>query len=158
VTVQTIKQLPLRLQFGQKSDVRTQFAALCYRIVKDKTEILLVTSRGTGRWIVPKGWPIDGVTPARAAMTEAWEEAGVQGQCTDICLGLFSYVKSVGPETQLPCVVMVYPVRVRALADSFPEAGSRQRKWFSQKKAARMVREPELAQIIKTFDARKLRR
>ncbi len=158
MTIQTIKQLPLRLQIGHKSDVRTQFAALCYRIVKDKTEILLVTSRGTGRWIVPKGWPMDGVTPARAAITEAWEEAGVQGQCADICLGLFSYAKSVAPEMLLPCVVMVYPVRVSNLADNYPEAGSRQRKWFSQKKAARAVKEPELAQIIKSFDARKLRR
>jgi 8-oxo-dGTP pyrophosphatase MutT (NUDIX family) len=158
LTVQNIKQLPLRLQVSHKSDVRTQFAALCYRMVKDKTQILLVTSRGSGRWIVPKGWPMDGVTPARAAMTEAWEEAGVEGQAIDICLGMFSYAKVLGPETLLPCVAMVYPVRVRELDADYPEAGLRQRKWFSQKKAAKAVQEPELAQIIKSFDPRKLKR
>ena len=158
MTVQNIKQLPLRLQVSHKSDVRTQFAALCYRVVKDKTQILLVTSRGSGRWIVPKGWPMDGVTPARAAMTEAWEEAGVEGQAIDICLGMFSYAKVLGPETMLPCVAMVYPVRVRELDEDYPEAGLRQRKWFSQKKAAKAVQEPELAQIIKSFDPRKLKR
>ncbi|HEY9021138.1 MAG: NUDIX hydrolase [Paracoccaceae bacterium] len=158
MTVQNIKQLPLRLQTAHKSDVRTQFAALCYRVVKDKTQILLVTSRGSGRWIVPKGWPMDGVTPARAAMTEAWEEAGVEGQSIDVCLGMFSYSKMLGPDALLPCVAMVYPVRVRELAADYPESGMRQRKWFSQKKAAKAIQEPELAQIIKSFDPRKLKR
>lgn len=156
--IQIIKQLPLRLQVAHKSDVRTQFAALCYRIVKDKPQILLVTSRGSGRWIVPKGWPMDGVTPARAAMTEAWEEAGIEGESLDFCLGMFSYLKYIGTGTRLPCAVMVYPVRVRSLSADFPEAGTRQRKWFSRKKASRAVAEPELAQIIKNFDPRLLRR
>ncbi|MFD1193335.1 NUDIX hydrolase [Seohaeicola saemankumensis] len=158
MTVQSIKQLPLRLQVAHKSDVRTQFAALCYRVVKDKTQILLVTSRGSGRWILPKGWPMDGVTPARAAMTEAWEEAGVEGQAVDICLGMYSYAKVLGPDTLLPCVAMVYPVRVRDLASNYPESGARRRKWFSRKKAAKAVQEPELAQIIKQFDPKRLRR
>jgi 8-oxo-dGTP pyrophosphatase MutT (NUDIX family) len=158
VTLQNIKQLPLRLQVTHKSDVRTQFAALCYRVTKDKTQILLVTSRGSGRWIVPKGWPMDGVTPARAAMTEAWEEAGVEGTAHDICLGMFAYAKTLGPDTLLPCIAMVYPVRVRALAEDYPEAKMRQRKWFSQKKAAKAIQEPELAQIIKSFDPRLLKR
>jgi len=158
LSVQSIKQLPLRLQVSHKSDVRTQFAALCYRIVKDKVQILLVTSRGSGRWIVPKGWPMDGITPARAAMTEAWEEAGVEGRAIDVCLGLFSYTKVLGPENMLPCVAMIYPVRVSQLAVDYPEAGMRRRKWFSQKKAAKMLQEPELAQIVRNFDPRKLRR
>lgn len=158
MSIQIIKQLPLRLHVAHKSDVRTQFAALCYRITKDKPQILLVTSRGSGRWIVPKGWPMDGVTPARAAMIEAWEEAGIEGQSLDFCLGMFSYLKCVGPDMRLPCAVMVYPVRVRSLAADFPEAGTRQRKWFSRKKAARAVAEPELAEIIRNFDPRLLRR
>ena len=59
-----IKQLPLKLRAASKNDVRSQFAALCYRIKAGNPEILLITSRGTGRWIVPKGWPEDGMTPA----------------------------------------------------------------------------------------------
>jgi 8-oxo-dGTP pyrophosphatase MutT (NUDIX family) len=75
-----VKQLPISVGGGKKSDVRTQFAALCYRVVKKKVKVLVISSRGTGRWIVPKGWPMDGKTPADAALQEAWEEAGVIGK------------------------------------------------------------------------------
>ena len=45
---------------------RMQVSALCHRRdASGKTEILLITSRGTGRWILPKGWPIDGLSGAR---------------------------------------------------------------------------------------------
>ena len=57
---------------------RLQVAALCYRRDGDSKEVLLVTSRGTGRWILPKGWPIDGLDAGEAALQEAWEEAGVR--------------------------------------------------------------------------------
>ena len=69
-----IKQLPISLRGAAKSDVRTQFAALCYRIKRGKVQVLLVTSRRTKRWIVPKGWPMEGRTPADSAAQEAWEE------------------------------------------------------------------------------------
>jgi hypothetical protein len=57
---------------------RLQVAALCYKQANDTDdkEILLVTSRDTGRWIIPKGWPIDGKNASEAALQEAWEEAG----------------------------------------------------------------------------------
>ena len=66
-----VRQLPISIGGAKKSDVRTQFAALCYRVVKDKVQVLVISSRGTGRWIVPKGWPMDGKTPAEAALQEA---------------------------------------------------------------------------------------
>ncbi len=150
-----IKQLPINIQAAHKSDVRSQFAALCFRFNDEKTQILLITSRGSGRWIAPKGWPIDGLTPANSAAQEAWEEAGVKGKAYDRCLGLYSYSKSVGG-AGLPIVTMVYPVRVKSLASTFPEKGQRLRKWFSPKKAASLVAEPELARIIKDFDPRQL--
>lgn len=157
MTQHYVKQVPISLRSRQKSDVRTQFAALCYRITKDKPEFLMVTSRGTRRWIVPKGWPEDGKTPGEAALREAWEEAGVIGRVTGPCLGLFSYHKVLQGERGLPCVAMVYPVRVRALADDYPEKDERKRKWMRPKKAATKVEEPELAQIIRSFDPRLLR-
>lgn len=152
-----LKQVPIALRSRHKSELRTQFAALCYRIRNDKPDFLLVTSRGTKRWIIPKGWPLDGHTPAHAALQEAWEEAGVLGRVSGPCLGLFSYHKSAPHEGGLPCVAMVYPVRVRALADSYPEKGQRKRKWMRRKKAAAKVDEPELAQIIRGFDPSLLR-
>ena len=152
-----LKQVPIALRSRHKSDLRTQFAALCYRIRNDKPEFLMVTSRGTKRWIIPKGWPLDGHTPANAALQEAWEEAGVLGRVAGPCLGLFSYHKSAPQEGGLPCVAMVYPVRVRALAEDYPEKDERKRRWMRRKKAAAKVDEPELAQIIRRFDPKLLR-
>ena len=107
-----------------KRDLRTQFGALCYRVRKGRPEVLLVTSRGSGRWIIPKGWPMDGKTPGQSAKAEAWEEAGVKGKLHKGCLGLFSYVKSDPDGADLPCVAMVYPLKVKSMADDFPEAAT----------------------------------
>jgi 8-oxo-dGTP pyrophosphatase MutT (NUDIX family) len=149
-----IKQLPLTVSTERKSDVRSQFAALCYRIRKDKIQVLLITSRGSGRWIVPKGWPMDGKTPAESAALEAWEEAGVCGKVSDRCLGIYSYSKEEAGLGELPCIAMVFAVEVTKLSKSYPEAGQRVRKWVSRKKAAKMVDEPELARVLRDFDPR----
>jgi len=150
-----IKQLPISLNGARKRDVRSQFAALCYRLQGDKVRILLTTSRRSGRWIIPKGWPVTEMTPAACAAKEAWEEAGVQGKAFDVCLGLYSYRKELEDDA-LPCVAMVYPVRVKSVAANFPEAGQRKRKWVSRKRAAQLVTEPELSRIIRDFDPRLL--
>lgn len=151
-----IKQLPISVRGGRKWDVRSQFAGLCYRVHNGKVQVLLVTSRGTGRWIIPKGWPMDGQTPAQSAATEAWEEAGVQGKAVDICLGLYSYRKMFEDKDDMPCVAMVFPIKVKKLATKYPEAGQRKRKWVSRKKAASMVDEPELSRILRDFDPKHL--
>ena len=150
--MQTVRQRRVRLGQAGKNEMRSQFAALCYRLRNDKPQILLIASRDSGRWIVPKGWPIDRKTPAQAATREAWEEAGVRGRGIDRCLGIYTTEKAIGPLQSVPCVVAVFPVRVGSLEDDFPEAGQRRRKWFSRKKAARKVTDPELAQIIRHFD------
>lgn len=157
MTQHIIKQAPISLRSRPKHDVRTQFAALCYRIRNDKPEFLMVTSRGTKRWIIPKGWPEDGMTPGESALREAWEEAGVTGRVTGPTLGLFSYHKEDAEGGSLPCVAMVYPIRVRALAESYPEVAERRRKWMRPKKAASKVNEPELAHILRSFNPRLLR-
>ena len=156
MTLHTAKQRPILLQNGDKRDVRTQFAALCYRLIRGKPEILLITSRRSGRWIIPKGWPMDGKTPGESALVEAWEEAGVIGKVHPRCLGLYSYHKDIGSNRDLPCVAMVYPVRVKSLAHDFPEAGQRKRKWMSPKKAAQRISEPELAHLLRKFDPAQL--
>lgn len=156
MTLQGKDQLPLSLQIADKRDVRTQFGALCYRMKGGDPQVLMITSRRTGRWIIPKGWPMEGKTPGESALREAWEEAGVRGKVTGPCLALFSYSKGIGAVDKLPCVVMVYPVKVNALTEDFPEAGQRKRRWMSPKKAAKLVDEPELAHLLKTFDPRKL--
>ncbi|MAM60731.1 NUDIX hydrolase [Maritimibacter sp. UBA3975] len=147
------RQKPVHLQSAGKRDVRTQFGALPYRVKNGKLQVLLITSRGTGRWILPKGWPMDGATPAQAAATEAFEEAGVDGTPLDTVVGFYSYFK-VHEKERLPVVVAIFPVRVRRLLNDWPEAGQRKRKWLSPKKAAKVLDEPELRQIVKHFDPR----
>ncbi|WP_297772199.1 NUDIX hydrolase [uncultured Roseovarius sp.] len=156
MTLQTTNQMPLALPAAPKTEVRTQFGALCYRMRSGKPEVLLVTSRGSGRWIIPKGWPIPGLTPAEMSLQEAWEEAGVRGVAHNLALGLYSYTKEIGLERGLPCLVMVYPVRVTSLSAHFPEAGQRRHKWMRPKKAAKRVDETELAHLISGFEPRKL--
>jgi 8-oxo-dGTP pyrophosphatase MutT (NUDIX family) len=153
-------QSPLRLGAAAKSETRTQFGALCFRRSKTRKaahEILLVSSRDTGRWIVPKGWPVNGETPAGAAAMEAWEEAGVRGRVFHDCIGHFSYHKWIDEEMSLPVIVAVFPIEVLRVDDDFPEAGERKRKWLSPKKAARRVAEPELRHILRGFDPARLR-
>lgn len=144
------QQRPLRLSPSQKRDVRTQFGALCWRERKGQVQVLLVTSRRTGRWVLPKGWPIDGKTPAEAATFEAWEEAGARGKSAELCVGVYAYVKDDGEEP-LPCMVAVFPVRVKRTMTDWPEKGQRTRRWFSLKKAAAAVEEPELGSILLNF-------
>lgn len=155
------EQSPLRLRTGSKRDPRTQFAGLPYRLVKIKgakrVEVLLVTSRFSGRWILPKGWPMDRMTPAEAAAQEVWEEAGARGDAHDICLGLYSYDKWMSKSETLPVIVAVFPIRVREMADDYPEAGQRRRKWMSLKKAASKVEERDLKQLIRSFSLERLR-
>jgi len=150
--------LPSSLESFKKSDVRTQYAALCYRMRKDSAQVLLVTSRDSGRWVIPKGWPMKGRSAAEAAATEAWEEAGVTGKIKDHCLGVYSYLKGLHSSHSLPVVVAVYPLLVADMADDFPEAGQRRRKWLDAKKASGRVVEPELCRILRKFDPKLLRR
>jgi 8-oxo-dGTP pyrophosphatase MutT (NUDIX family) len=125
-----------------------QYAAICWRMHRGKVEVLLITSRDTGRWVIPKGWPMDGRTPAQAAAQEAWEEAGVQGEIATNGIGLFRYDKILSPKKALACEVEVYALRVSKLVDKFPERKQRRRKWFAAEKAARKVNEPELRDLL----------
>lgn len=152
VTVTLPKQLPLEVAAPEKREVRSQFAALPYRMVDDKVQVMLVTSRTRKRWIVPKGWPEHGLTPAECAAKEAYEEGGVEGKAYDLCLGVYSYTKFTPDGDSFPCLGMVYPLRVKKILKDYPEAGQRRRKWFSPKKAAGMIHEPELRKIVKSFD------
>jgi 8-oxo-dGTP pyrophosphatase MutT (NUDIX family) len=147
------KQRRVRLLGKTKTGVRTQFGALCWRVRKDKVEVLLVQTRRRKRWIIPKGWPMEGTTPAQAAATEAYEEAGIEGIVAPMCVGLYSYTKyPKSGEDPMPCMVAVFPLKAKKTLKTYPEKGQRKRKWVSIKKAAKMSAEPELAQILLHFD------
>lgn len=131
---------------------RVQFAALCYDVEGPEKKILLITSRGTGRWIVPKGWPIDGLDSAGTALQEAWEEAGVrQGKPASEPLGIYHYEKGLREDWSVPVTTMVYPVRVIELSNDYPEVDQRTRKWVSPAEASELVDEPELKELLASF-------
>ncbi|EYD71175.1 NUDIX hydrolase [Limimaricola hongkongensis] len=136
-------QLPLRIAKQHQRLGRTQFAALPWRDAADGIEICLVTSRGRGRWILPKGWPMDRTTPAEAAAIEAREEAGLLGQPEDRCLGIWTYTKS-----GIPHFAMVFPLQVTRTLDDWPERAERRRKWFTPARAAAKLDAPELRQMV----------
>lgn len=131
--------------------VLPQSGALCYRMKHGRPEVLLITTRRSGHWIVPKGWLIDGLSPAQTAVQEAWEEAGAVGQCGLGALGQYAYLKQRTNQGAALCLVDVFPLYVQSLGINFPEQGERKRKWFSPKKAAQKVRSPELAEILRGF-------
>ena len=152
-----IKQRPLELADNGKRGVRTHFGALCWRLKNGRVQVLLVTSRRRQRWILPKGWPMDGATPVEAAEREAWEEAGVTGKALPVCLGIFSYIKDMGEGERLPCVVAVFPVKIKKQVSDWPEKSQRRRKWMTLKEASKSVAEKELSAILANFDPDALR-
>ncbi|KUP93953.1 NUDIX hydrolase [Tritonibacter horizontis] len=134
-------------------EANQQVGALCYRVSdKGRLRVLMVTSRRTGRWIIPKGWPMVGKTASEAAAQEAWEEAGVRGVAEETSIGAFTYTKLRGPgDGCLLCRVTVFPLAVQHLADRFPEKNQRDRSWMSPAEAAKQVAEKGLAELLKAF-------
>lgn len=129
-----------------------QVAALCHRGVGDDREYLLVTSRDTGRWIIPKGWPIRGLKSNEAALQEAWEEAGVRNsKATKKPVGTYTYQKRKSSGLEIPVETLVYSVEVKDLSKEFPEAHERTRKWVKADDAIEMVNEDELKSIFRNL-------
>jgi len=129
-----------------KYPFREQYAALCYRRdpVSGNIAVLLVTSRESVRWIMPKGWPIRGKKPHQVAAIEAWEEAGVRGNIRKKPFGYFTYLKVLDNGQGVPCIVQVYLLEVDSMDEAFREKGQRVLEWVTCVEAARRVREPEL--------------
>ncbi len=127
-----------------------QMAALCHRGEGEHREFLLVTSRNTARWIIPKGWPIRGLKSNETAQQEAWEEAGVKDSVvTETPVGTYTYEKERANGFSVPVETLVYSVAVEKLSEEFPEAHERKRKWVSADRAAELVNEPELKSIFR---------
>jgi 8-oxo-dGTP pyrophosphatase MutT (NUDIX family) len=136
-----------------KPAVRLQYGALPYRFTSDAAlEFLLVTTRQTKRWIIPKGWPIKGLRPAKSAAREAFEEAGVRGKIGAKPLGLFVYQKSLDEAgVQATCEVRVFPLLVNRQSEAWPEFEQRTVQWVEPSKALLLIKEPGLKKLVATF-------
>jgi 8-oxo-dGTP pyrophosphatase MutT (NUDIX family) len=127
---------------------RAQVAALPVRIgIAGDMEVLLIRSRETRRWIIPKGWPMKGRKDHQAAAKEAFEEAGVIGKVGKHPVGGYTYQKRLNDRVQ-PCRVMVYRLDVEHELGTWPEKDKRERQWFPAVAAADCISEPRLASMI----------
>jgi 8-oxo-dGTP pyrophosphatase MutT (NUDIX family) len=132
----------------EPKDIVQQYAALPFAVRDGELLVLLVTTRGTGRWIIPKGNPEKNLKPYEVAKQEAFEEAGVTGRVHRTCFGRFEFAKSAeGGESAL-CAVDVYPLAVDQELDDWPEKGMRQREWMTPGQAAMRVTEPGLIDLF----------
>lgn len=128
-----------------------QCAAVPYVVRDGDVQILLLTSRGTGRWIIPKGWCKKKHTAAEMAALEAFEEGGVVGMVTPKPIGSYNYVKLMACGELRDLTVDVFGLRVQFEALDWPERGQRKRVWVTPEEAALMVDELELADLLRRF-------
>ncbi|RDV05024.1 NUDIX hydrolase [Undibacter mobilis] len=133
--------------------VSRQFGAIPYTVVKGQVVFLLVTSRGTGRWIFPKGDPMDGLPPSQVAAQEALEEAGIEGDVDPAPIGAYRAFKTVAFRRKVVEVEM-YPLRVTQQMDEWPEKGRRHRHWAILPEARRLLSDARVADLAVRLNQR----
>jgi len=135
---------------SKEGQVQIQFGALPFAFdAAGRPRILLVTSRGSRDWIIPKGWPVRKLTPAAAAAREAYEEAGVLGAVIhDDPIGTYRYAKRRGTVRPLWFEVTVFLFAVERQVAKWPEKAERKTRWFDPNEAAGRVASAELADVI----------
>ncbi|MBN9670338.1 NUDIX hydrolase [Roseibium aggregatum] len=128
---------------------RLQIAALCVRPGKKEPEILLVTTRDTGRLILPKGWPEKDRPAHETALTEAYEEAGVIGKAGTRPMGSFRSFKGLGTGLKLRTTVVVFKVTFKKQLKKYPELGQRKCVWLPLSQAMEAADETALKRFLR---------
>jgi 8-oxo-dGTP pyrophosphatase MutT (NUDIX family) len=136
----------------RKTRKQIQFAAIPFSVGPDGgTRVMLLTSRETRRWIIPKGWPMKGHKAREVAEQEAYEEAGVIGRIIGKRpVGSYHYSKSLPSQEPILCRVSVFLLLVERVMDDWPEKNERKRAWFETAEAASLVDEGGLSEILLT--------
>ncbi|MFZ2101357.1 MAG: NUDIX hydrolase [Oricola sp.] len=127
---------------------RVQYGALPWQMRDGTLDVLLLTSRGTRRWVIPKGWPHDGLSSAGSAAQEAFEEAGIAGTITEEPVGTYHYEKVRDQGGCVDCIVYVHALNVTEQLEDWPERGERELRWFPRHEAAGQVSEAGLRDLI----------
>ena len=133
--------------------LRLQYGALPYRVTSaGELEVLLITSRRTRRWIIPKGWPMKGMKPAKVAAREAYEEAGVRGTVSIKPIGTFVYEKFLDEQRDtVSCSVRVFPLLVRRQRKTWPESHQRESRWCASDEVGHLLDNEGLRKLIELF-------
>ena len=149
-----ILERPDSRSFIEPSDTYQQFGALPWRRNRSgEVRVMLVTSRERGRWLFPKGWIIDGRTPAESAAQEAFEEAGVFGDVSDQPFGSYSYEKILRDQSTIDCLITMFGLRVRGTLLQWRERNERKRRWCGLSEAIGLVSDPELGDLLRKVQA-----
>ncbi len=155
--------MALTRRIGEWTDIRLgrngikpalQAGAIPYTLVRGTPVFLLITSRGTGRWIFPKGAPMKGYELWQVAAREAFEEAGVEGDVETVPIGCYRGLK--GSLRTAPIEVQMYPLRVTRQLDDWPEKESRHRHWVILAEARRLLSDPQLVEMASRVHKRAL--
>jgi 8-oxo-dGTP pyrophosphatase MutT (NUDIX family) len=130
----------------------TQYAALPFALKNGRPRVMLVTSRGSGRWIIPKGWPEKELAPHDCAAKEAYEEAGVLGKINQRPLGTYRYNKRLRSRGVTTFEVKAYLLEVDRQLRDWPEKGQRETRWMAPARAAKLVSEVGLVELLLSVD------
>ncbi|HKW54625.1 MAG TPA: NUDIX hydrolase [Stellaceae bacterium] len=136
----------------------TQYAALPFVLRNGQPRVMLVTSRGKRRWIIPKGWPAKNLTPHACAAKEAYEEAGIVGKIAENPLGTYRYKKRLRSGAKAIFEVEAYLLEVEHQLKDWPEKGQRVTRWMVPARAARLVGEDGLVELLLSLDGARARR
>ncbi|TYC63179.1 NUDIX hydrolase [Rhodobacterales bacterium] len=132
---------------------RLQIAALCFRQGEAGPEILLVSTRDTGRLILPKGWPEKDRPACETASLEAYEEAGVVGKAHPRPIGSFKSFKGLADGLKIRTKVLVFRVEFQKQLTSYPELGQRRCIWLPFSEAIEAADEPALKRFLRRHRA-----
>lgn len=143
-------RLATKAKHVERPGLRMQYAALPYRD-EGELEVLLVTSRETRRWIIPKGWPMASRHAWESAAREALEEAGVEGAVSHTPVGTYIYDKRLAGGVLVPCSVEVFALKVARQRKQWREKDQREVRWVPIAEAIEMVQEQGLKIILRAF-------
>jgi len=136
--------------------LRQQYGALPYRMDAEQgLQVMLITSRTTRRWIIPKGWPIKGMKPSQTAAREAYEEAGIEGEVSRKAVGVYVYEKHLEMEDRsVPCEMRVFALEFKRQRKNWPEREQRDCRWLSPAQAISLAADEGLREVIARFAER----
>jgi 8-oxo-dGTP pyrophosphatase MutT (NUDIX family) len=139
----------------QKHKALFQVAAIPFRYELDSLKVLLLTTRRKRNWIIPKGWPIEGLNFRQSAEQEAMEEAGVKGSISKDPIGDFIHLKKIARGQRVPCTVVTYGLHVTEQLTEWIEKGQRDILWCSPLRAAKEVKNPGLSALLQNIGSQK---
>lgn len=126
-----------------------QVAVLPIILADGGVEVMLLTSRRRGRWVLPKGWSRSGEAMSVTASAEAFEESGIAGLIASHPVGHYTYEKRMRGGYSVISDVSVYPMLVDHHLIDWPERGERDLRWFPIGKAAEKIDDEEAAAMLR---------